>query len=259
MTDNTLHVIKIGGNVIDDDKALADFLHDFSDVPGPKILVHGGGKVATRLAGELGIETKMIEGRRVTNKAMLDVAVMVYAGLINKRIVAQLQALGINAIGLCGADAGCITSRRRSKMPVDYGEVGDVTAVNAKSILSLISAGMIPVICAITADDSGNLLNTNADTVATETAKAMSELKPTELIYCFEKAGVLMDIDDESSVIESITPTTVTDLINNEVISSGMIPKVTNALNAVTSSDLKRVVIKSSKHLADDSGTKVTR
>ena len=259
MNDSILNVIKIGGNVIDNAENLTAFLHDFAAVPGRKVLVHGGGKIATRLAGELGIETRMIEGRRVTSPAMLDVAVMVYAGLINKRIVARLQSLGVNAIGLCGADAGCITSTRRPATPIDYGEVGDVTAVNARAIISLIDAGMTPVICAITADTDGNLLNTNADTVATETAKALSAVTPTELTYCFEKKGVLMDINDENSVIETITPSTVETLIESGIINSGMLPKVNNALCAVTGSDIVRVTIKSSQHLGDNTGTKITR
>lgn len=258
MTNSMVKVVKIGGNVIDNEAELNEFLEDFSKLEGKKVLVHGGGKIATRLAGELGVETCMIEGRRVTSKEMLDIAVMVYAGLINKRIVAKLQALGTNAIGLCGADGSCITSRRRPVAPIDYGEVGDVTEVNTDTLTVLTDNGMTPVICAITADKSGNLLNTNADTVATETAKALSRVTPTELIYCFEKAGVLMDVEDESSVIESITPLTVKELIDNGIINSGMLPKVNNALNAVTSSSIKRVVIKSSKRLNDDSGTNIT-
>lgn len=255
----TVKVIKIGGNVIDSDQALDAFLNDFATVDGPKILVHGGGKIATRLAGELGVETRMIEGRRITSKPMLDIAVMVYAGLINKRIVARLQCLGINAIGLCGADGRCITSRRRPATPVDYGEVGDVVAVNGDSILALINAGMTPVICAITADVDGNLLNTNADTVATEVAKGISTSADTELIYCFEKDGVLADVNDDSSVIGHITPDTVGSLIDNGTISTGMLPKVNNAISAVTSSDITRIIIKSSRHLHDDTGTKITK
>lgn len=255
----TVKVIKIGGNVIDSDQALDAFLNDFASVNGPKILVHGGGKIATRLAGELGIETRMVEGRRITSKPMLDIAVMVYAGLINKRIVARLQCLGTNAIGLCGADGHCIISKRRPATPVDYGEVGDVVSVNSDSILAIIDAGLTPVICAITADTAGNLLNTNADTVATEVAKGISSLADTELIYCFEKNGVLADVNDDTSVIDHITPDTVGTLIDNGIISTGMLPKVNNAISAVTSSDITRIVIKSSRHLHDNSGTKITK
>lgn len=254
----TVKVIKIGGNVIDSDSALDTFLKDFVAVDGPKILVHGGGKIATRMAGELGIETRMIEGRRITSKPMLDIAVMVYAGLINKRIVARMQSLGVNAIGLCGADGHCITSRRRPATPVDYGEVGDVVAVDSTPLLSIINAGMTPVICAITADTEGNLLNTNADTVATEVAKGISSQVGTDLIFCFEKAGVLADIEDDSTVIDLITPATVGQLIDNGTISTGMLPKINNALSAVTSSNISRVIIRSSENLHDDSGTKIT-
>lgn len=259
MNGDILKVIKIGGNVVDSREGLADFLRDYAAIPGPKVLVHGGGKIATRTAAELGVETCMINGRRVTSPAMLDVAVMVYAGLVNKRIVAQLQSLGVNAIGLCGADAGCITSVRRPAVPVDYGEVGDVTAVNAGALMSLITAGMTPVICAITADTAGNLLNTNADTVATETAKALSALAPVELIFCFEKNGVLADVDDPDSVIGKITAADADTLIGNGIIRGGMLPKVENALRALNESAIQSVVIKSSRHLGNYTGTRVTK
>jgi len=255
----TVKVIKIGGNVIDSNEAMDSFLKDFATVDGPAILVHGGGKIATRIAGELGVETHMIEGRRITSKPMLDVAVMVYAGLVNKRIVARLQSLGVNAIGLCGADGHCITSRKRDATPVDYGEVGDVVGVDCTPLLSFIEAGMTPVICAITADGEGNLLNTNADTIAAEVATAISRHVGTELIFCFEKAGVLADVGDESTVIERITPGNVGRLIDDGIIVAGMLPKVKNALSTVTSSDVERVVIKSSSRLNDHSGTEITK
>lgn len=254
-----INVIKIGGNVIDDDVKLDKFLDDFALVSGPKILVHGGGKIATRLAERLDVGTLMVNGRRVTSPAMLDIAVMVYAGLLNKRIVARLQARGVNAIGMCGADAGCITSRRRNPIPVDYGEVGDVVNVNAASITSLIDASMTPVICAITADNDGNLLNTNADTVATEVAMAVSHSRPTALTFCFEKNGVLRDIADPTSVIGHITPGNVQSLIDQGIISDGMLPKVNNALQAVTGSAIMNVTIKSSDNLNNDTGTIVSR
>ncbi|MCM1449519.1 MAG: acetylglutamate kinase [Clostridiales bacterium] len=254
-----IKVIKIGGNVIDDETKLDAFLLDFAKVDGPKILVHGGGKIATRMAERLGVETCMVQGRRVTSKPMLDIAVMVYAGLLNKRIVARLQAIGVNSIGLCGADAGCITSQRREASPVDYGEVGDVTGVNASSLMSLINASMTPVICAITADTQGNLLNTNADTVATETAKALSALSETRLTFCFEKNGVLKNIDDPTSVIRHINPYNIASLIADGTVSAGMIPKINNALEAVTQSPIESVIIKNSDNLNDDSGTIVSR
>lgn len=255
----TINVIKIGGNVIDNPDALQSFLRDFNAVAGSKILIHGGGKIATRMAAELGIETVMVEGRRVTSPAMLDVAVMVYAGLINKRIVATLQSIGCNAIGMCGADGGCIESQRRPVTTVDYGEVGDVVRVNADTLLSLIDAGFTPVVCAITADADGNLLNTNADTVATEIAKALSHDRTTNLIFCFEKPGVLAVIDNDASVIDEITPDNVTELKENGTISGGMLPKVENALSAITDSEINEVIIKSSNHLCDAGGTRISR
>lgn len=252
-------VVKIGGNVIDHPDQLKSFLKDFASIAGPKILVHGGGKLATRMAADLSVETRMIEGRRVTSPEMLEIAVMVYAGIINKRVVASLQAIGCDAIGLCGADMHCITSVRRPAIPVDYGEVGDVDTVNSSALKMLIDHGMTPVICAITADYDGNLLNTNADTIATSVAKAMSQEALTRLIFCFEKDGVLADVNDTNSVIRTITPESVDDLIAGGVISDGMIPKVTNAIKAITTSDLDSVIIKSSSRLHDDSGTCISK
>lgn len=254
----TLSVIKIGGNVIDNDKELENFLIDFAAVPGPKILVHGGGKLATKLAREMGIETVMIEGRRVTSKAMLDIAVMVYAGLINKRIVSKLQSLACNALGLSGADGKCITSHRRPIKNIDYGEVGDVDCVNTETFLALIKEGFTPIVCAITADTQGNLLNTNADTVATEIAKAISCDTATRLIYCFEKNGVLVDMNDPENVIPSITPCNYISLKASGIISDGMIPKIENALDAISSSPLRQVIIKNSRRLNDTSGTYIS-
>lgn len=255
----SLNVIKIGGNVIDNDAELLSFLRDFANLKGPKILVHGGGKIATKMARDLGVETKMVEGRRVTSKEMLDVAVMVYAGLINKRIVARLQALGCNAIGMSGADGACITSVRRPVKTVDYGEVGDVIGVNGDNLLKLVNAGFTPVICAITADPKGNLLNTNADTVATEVAKKLSHLTATSLTFCFELDGVLADINDTDSIISLIDSSNVVALKEQGILSGGMLPKIDNALNAVTSSRLESVTIKNSRRLSDNSGTVITK
>ncbi len=252
-------VVKIGGNVIDNPEQLKSFLRDFAKIAGPKILVHGGGKFATRMAAELGVETHMIDGRRVTSPEMLDIAVMVYAGIINKRIVASLQAIGCDAVGLCGADMHCIISVKRPATPVDYGEVGDVDTVNSSSLKMLLDNSITPVICAITADYDGNLLNTNADTIATCVAKAMSEEALTRLIFCFEKDGVLADVNNAGSVIRTITPDSVDELIARGVISDGMIPKVTNAIKAITTSDLDSVIIKSSTRLHDDSGTCISK
>lgn len=256
MSDECVRVYKIGGNVIDDPPALTCFLQEFAALPGRKILVHGGGKEATRLGRRLGIEATMIDGRRVTDAAMLDVVMMTYAGLINKRIVAGLQAVGCNAIGLSGADGGSIKATRRSPKPVDFGYVGDIAAgdVNSRGIMSLINAGFVPVFCAIMHDGVGTLLNCNADSVAAAIATGMSGIAPVELIYCFEKEGVLRNPDDETSVIKEITPDTFDTLKAEGVIHSGMIPKVQNAINAVRAG-VRSVVIRTSRDIPTPHGT----
>lgn len=253
-----LSVVKIGGNVIDSDAALADFLADFAALPQPKILVHGGGKLATRLSEKLGIPTTMIDGRRVTDAETLQVAAMVYAGWINKRIVAQLQALGCNAIGLSGADANAIPATRRSPIPIDFGFVGDINPqqVGAKAIRHLTDGGFTPVFCAITHDGKGTLLNSNADTVASSLAMAMANLCPTQLIFCFEKDGVLANPDDDSSVIPTITPDTYRELKEAGVVSKGMIPKLDSSFKAIEGG-LKQVVIKHAKNLGNALGTTI--
>lgn len=250
-----LQVIKIGGNVIDDPDSLSSFLKNFSNIQGNKILVHGGGKLATRMAENLGVKTQMINGRRVTSAEMLDVAVMLYAGLVNKRIVGILQGYGCDSTGLCGADGHCVTSVRRSPEPIDYGHVGDVVEVNSKFFKSLLESGVTPVVCAITADVSGRLLNTNADSVASAIAKGMGDDYETSLIYCFEKKGVMSNVDDDSTMIERLTPSLTRDLIDNGTIQGGMIPKVTNAIEIVTKTPVKKVIIKSSENLDNDTGT----
>ena len=255
----TVNVVKIGGNVIDNPEALSAFVADFAKLEGPKILVHGGGKEATRLSATLGIETRMIEGRRVTDRDTLDVVTMVYAGLINKRIVAMLQAAGCDAIGMCGADGNAIPAVRRNPEPVDYGYVGDInpTNINTGLIARLLDAGICPVFCAITHDGYGSLLNSNADSVASAVAIAVSSVAATRLVFCFEKAGVLADIADPGSVIPLITPTNYTSLRESGAISSGMIPKIDNALLA-TRSGVGSVIIKHSGDLLADSGTTIT-
>lgn len=227
-----INVVKIGGNVVDSPAALAAFLRDFASLKGPKILVHGGGKEATRLSTTLGIETQMIDGRRVTDRQTLDVVTMVYAGLINKRIVAMLQAEGCNAVGLSGADGNVIPARRRPANPVDYGFVGDIdpSAVNDRFIASLLAAGVTPVFCAICHDDAGTLLNCNADSVAAAVAQGASRIDATRLTYCFEKAGVLRDVDDPASVIELVTAESFVTLREQGIVAKGMIPKIENAL-----------------------------
>ena len=254
-----IQVVKIGGNVIDSPENLGRFLDDFARLPQPAILVHGGGKEATRMCARLGIETKMIEGRRVTDAQTLDVVTMVYAGLINKRIVAMLQARGVNAIGLCGADANVIPSTRRSPIPQDYGYVGDIDAakVNDQALKALLDAGMVPVICAITRSDepaNGLLLNSNADSVACAVASAATRIAPVKMHYCFEKAGVLADVDNPDSLIETITPDKFVELKGAGVIHSGMIPKIQNALGAVKAG-VSSVIIKSSEALLSNRGT----
>ena len=239
-------VVKIGGNVIDDAAALETFLADFARLEGPKVLVHGGGKLATRLSARLGIETRMVDGRRVTDAETLDVAVMTYAGLTNKRIVAALAAQGQPAVGLCGADAGVVRSVRRSPVPVDFGFVGDVPAdgVNTRFLLSLTQQGIAPVLCAITHDARGQLLNTNADSIASAVATALAAVTPTSLVFCFEKPGVLRSVDDPASVIPRIDRPAFDRLKQEGVIAAGMLPKLTGALAAVDSG-VERVLIKS--------------
>lgn len=229
-----LNVVKIGGNVIDSPEALSHFLELFAQLDGPKILVHGGGKEATRLSASMGVRTVMIEGRRVTDRPTLDIVTMVYAGLINKRIVASLQAVGCDAVGLTGADGNSIPAARRPSDPVDYGFVGDIDArkINSGFIASLINDGLAPVFCAICHDSEGSLLNCNADSVAAALAIGMAQKMPVRLIYCFEKPGVLADVDDVTSVIPLVTPAIFEDLLNEGKIYKGMLPKLKNALDA---------------------------
>lgn len=231
-----LKVVKIGGNVVDDPEKLDAFLRDFASLPGPKMLVHGGGKIATHVGKALGIEARMIEGRRVTDADTLRVVTMVYAGLINKTIVSKLQALGCNAIGLSGADGGFIRSRRRDPRPVDYGFVGDPLPEHfgLETARTLIDAGMTVVAAPITMDEADcSLLNTNADTVARTVAVGMARAYEVELVYCFEKRGVLLDIEDENSVIPQITPSQFARLKADGVVADGMLPKLENAFRAI--------------------------
>ena len=253
-----INVVKIGGNVIDDPAALTDFVKIFSSLEGPKILVHGGGKEATRLSKEMGIETVMIEGRRVTDRSTLDIVTMTYAGLINKRIVAMLQAAGCNALGFSGADGNIIKATRRPANPIDYGFVGDIDPkdINDTLLRILLDAGIIPVICAICHDGNGMLLNCNADSVASAIAIGASRIAPTVLTYCFEKAGVLTDVDDDSSVIPLITKESFKELKENGTIVKGMIPKLTNALDSAAKG-VSEVRICKAEALCSDSGTTI--
>ncbi|RCS27172.1 acetylglutamate kinase [Polaribacter sp. WD7] len=228
-----LSIVKIGGNIIEDENALQEFLTLFSKIEGHKILVHGGGKRATHIASKLGITSKMINGRRITDAETLEVITMVYGGLVNKNIVAKLQANHINAIGLTGADINAIQSDKRPVAAIDFGFVGDVKKVNHNGINKLIKAEFTPVFCAITHDKNGQLLNTNADTIASQVAVGMSNLYETSIYYCFELNGVLQDINDKSSVIKNINTTTYKVLLAKGIIADGMIPKIDNCFDAL--------------------------
>ncbi|MDP5061636.1 MAG: acetylglutamate kinase [Maribacter sp.] len=230
---NKLSVVKIGGNVIEDEKALAIFLTAFAKLEGLKILVHGGGKLATQLATKLGIESKMIDGRRITDAETVDIITMVYGGLANKKIVAQLQAKKINAIGLSGADGDSIHAHKRPVKEIDYGFVGDIDGVNSDLISNLLSINLTPVFCALSHDGAGQLLNTNADTIASEIAIGMAKTYETTLYYCFEKKGVLLDITDDNSVVKHINKTTYKELLSEGVIADGMLPKLHNCFHAL--------------------------
>ena len=230
---NTLKIVKIGGNVIDNPQALTSFLTVFSSIKGPKILVHGGGKSATALAKKTGLEVQMVDGRRITDAATLELITMVYAGKINKTIVAQLQALNCNALGFTGADANTITSEKRPVSTLDYGFVGDVKNVETSTLELLLNHGVSPVFCALTHDQKGQLLNTNADTIASELAIAFASQFEVELYYCFEKNGVLKDVNDDGSVIETITQSSYKELLHAQVIYAGMLPKLNNCFHAL--------------------------
>lgn len=254
-----INVVKIGGNVIDNKDALERFVNDFASLPQPRILVHGGGKEATAMSARLGIETKMVDGRRITDEATLQVVTMVYAGLVNKRIVAMLQAAGVNAIGLCGADGRLITSCRRNPEPIDYGYVGDVVEVNVATIKALLEAGFTPVVCAITRGidpADGLLLNTNADSVACAVAEGAAQIEPTTMHYCFEKAGVLLDVNNPDSLIQEITPQVFERLKADGIVHSGMLPKITNAIKACERG-VESVIIQSADALTSGVGTVV--
>lgn len=237
MEKEILTIVKIGGNVIDDSEKLHYFLEDFSRLKGAKILVHGGGKIATEMGISLGIEPKMVDGRRITDIQTLRIVTMAYAGLINKNIVAQLQAKKCNAIGLSGADGDTIRAVKRPVKTIDYGFVGDLgeNSIAVDTINGLLTIGMIPVFCAITHDGDTQLLNTNADTIASAIAVAMSADYTTTLVYCFEKKGVLRDVEDDGSVVSEIRMDQFEQLKEAGVVSGGMIPKLHNAFEAIRS------------------------
>lgn len=252
-----LVLIKVGGKIVEEENTLRQLLKDFATIEGHKVLVHGGGRSATKLAAELGVETKMVNGRRVTDADMLRIVTMVYGGLVNKNIVAKLQALGVNALGLTGADMNLIRSEKRPVKEVDYGYVGDVKEVNAELLAGLIKQGIVPILAPLTHDKEGHLLNTNADTIAGEAAKALAKYFEVTLMFCFEKRGVLMDENDDESVIPEIDREAFKKYVDEGIIQGGMIPKLENAFQAIDAG-VKRVVITQASEINNGTGTIVS-
>ncbi|MDZ7690593.1 MAG: acetylglutamate kinase [Balneolaceae bacterium] len=252
----SLQVIKIGGKVIADDALLDEFLTDFGELEGHKILVHGGGNIASQFSQRMGVDVKMVEGRRVTDADSLEVAIMTYAGLINKKLVAHLQSRGCNALGLSGADLNAIKAFKRQDEEIDYGFVGDVDddSVNVSGLTQLLNLNISPVFCALTHDGSGQLFNTNADTLAAVLAHSLSKNFEVTLTFCFEKQGVLEDVEDESSVIPEIDRDLYTELKQDGTIHEGMLPKMENAFKAL-SKGVRRVTIKHPANLLTNTGT----
>tara|TARA_B100001093_G_scaffold464157_1_gene480817 strand:- start:21 stop:803 length:783 start_codon:yes stop_codon:yes gene_type:complete len=230
---NKLSIIKLGGNIINDKKKLKLFLNDFNQIEGLKILIHGGGKIATKMSSSLKIKSKIIEGRRVTDKSTLDLITMVYAGKINKNIVANLQSINCNAIGLSGPDGNIVQAKIRTVNKIDYGFVGDITKINSELFLLLLNNGFTPICCSLSHDKKGQVLNTNADTIAASIAIELSSKYNVSLYYCFEKNGVLNSVNDEDSIIDKIDPSIYSKLKSKEVINSGMIPKIDNCFDAL--------------------------
>lgn len=254
-----LSIVKIGGNIVDNPQALHTFLSEFQQLRGMKVLVHGGGVMASKMAKELGIETKMVNGRRITDGETLKLVTMVYAGWINKSIVSALQQMHCNALGLSGADANVIPSIRRSPDPIDFGFVGDPdpSKINTPFMAQLLGSNIVPVFCAITHDNNGSLLNTNADTVAYSIATALSAIYETTLYYCFEKDGVLRDLNDPQSLIPTITPTQFEKYKQEGVIADGMLPKLDNSFRAIEQG-VSRVLILHAKNLLSGKGTQLS-
>ena len=250
-----LTIVKVGGAVVEDEAQLAQLLKDFSAIPGRKVLIHGGGRRATQVAASLGIESKMVGGRRITDAEMLSVVTMVYGGLVNKNLVARLQANGVNALGLTGADIDVIRSHKRPlKDGIDFGFVGDVDRADGQMLSRLIEAGITPVMAPLTHDGQGHILNTNADTIASETAKALAPFYDVTLIYSFEKKGVLSNPDDDNSVIATINRADFERYKADGTISGGMLPKIENALSAIDSG-VSRVIITLATAIDGHSGT----
>ncbi len=252
-----LTLVKVGGKIVEEPETLKQLLADFSKIEGYKVLVHGGGRSATAIAAKLGIESKMVNGRRITDEETLKVVTMVYGGLVNKQIVAGLQAIGVNALGLTGADLNYMRSEKRPVKDVDYGFVGDVKEVNADILADLIAKGVVPVLAPLTHDNAGNMLNTNADTIAGEAAKALAKHFDVTLMFCFEKKGVLMSETDDESVISEITPALFDKYVAEGIINGGMIPKLENSFEAIRAG-VKQVVITRADLIHTEGGTKIT-
>ena len=253
-----IKVVKVGGGIIEDENALSTFLDSFSKIEGPKVLVHGGGRLATKVAESLGYETKMVEGRRITDENMLEVVTMVYGGLANKKIVAKLQAKGTNALGLSGADGNLISAHKRPVKDVDYGWVGDIDSINADLLLNLIDNNIVPVIAPLSHNGEGKMLNTNADTIASTVATELAQKQSTQLILGFELDGVLRDFNDKSSVIEKITPALFEQYKSEGMISDGMIPKLSSAFNAINAG-VESVKICNALKVGGDLGTVICK
>lgn len=252
-----LTLIKVGGKIVEEAGSLSRLLRDFASVQGHKVLVHGGGRSATAIAAKLGIESKMVNGRRITDEETLKVVTMVYGGLVNKQIVAQLQAMGINALGLTGADLNYMQSEKRPVKEIDYGFVGDVKKVNAGILADLIAREVVPVLAPLTHDKNGNLLNTNADTIAGEAAKALARYFDVSLVFCFEKKGVLLDENDDESVIGQLNPGMFEKYVSEGIIQGGMIPKLENAFEALHAG-VKEVIITKAENIHLNEGTVIT-
>lgn len=253
-----LTVVKVGGKIVEEEATLHKLLDDFAAIEGRKVLVHGGGRSATKLAERLGIESRMVNGRRITDAETLKVVTMVYGGLVNKNIVAGLQARGVNALGLTGADMDIIRSVKRPVKDIDYGFVGDVKQVNAGLLGDLIAKEVVPVMAPLTHDGEGRMLNTNADTIAGETAKALAALFDVTLVYCFEKKGVLRDENDDDSVISTINPAEFRQLVTDGLIQGGMIPKLENSFEALEAG-VSEVVITLASAINGQGGTRIRK
>lgn len=251
-----LTLIKVGGKIVEEPDTLQQLLRDFSSIDGYKVLVHGGGRSATKIASQLGIESQMVNGRRITDAEMLKVVTMVYGGLVNKNIVARLQALQVNALGLTGADMNIMRSDKRPVKDVDYGFVGDVKEVNADVLASLIKQGIVPVLAPLTHDKQGHMLNTNADTIAGEAAKALAKYFDVTLMFCFEKKGVLLNEQDDESVIPEIDRVSFQKYVDEGIIQGGMIPKLENAFQAIDAG-VKQVIITQASEIHKNTGTRV--